>query len=157
MQGMADLLLELPREIIALIARHLSPAQLGRVLETCSAWSRCFGSALHTLAPTGVQHLDLLKRFPYLQHLDLSKSAGRLKTDDLSQLQHLPELRRLSLQGCSSITDLHFLAGIKGTLKLPMYSFNPAGLLKHTGRRLLPRSVAGDQKLTMMQGYDTSI
>ena len=109
-----DLLPQLPFEVVSLIAEILPTADICSCMEVCSQWSQYFGQSVRKSSPLGLSELDLAKRFPEMQELDLGRTAGRPSTEDLCQLAHLVHLRTLSLRGCSSTASLLYLHHLTG-------------------------------------------
>ena len=118
LQENTDFVSFLPVEVLFLVAEQLSTRDICNVLQVCSQWSQYFGKSVSMLAPRGLAGLSVPKRFPDICQLDLGRTADRLLTEELTQLRQLTHLRTISLQGCSSITSLHFLKGLTGKTNL---------------------------------------
>jgi hypothetical protein len=115
----AMLLSELPDELVQLIAAELDAAALCDAQLACSGWRVAFGRAVLRLQPRQLPAAGgaLVRRFPNLQSLDLSRCVGSMVPDEsVRALSDLTLLTSLCLKGCGKVSAEAF--GALSTLTL---------------------------------------
>nr|CAD7413379.1 unnamed protein product [Timema poppensis] len=121
----------LEQEIVLLVFKHLSPADVGRCAQVCRTWARC------SVEPSLWRKMDLSHKHPTASHLaGIARRQPEVLILDWSGIAkrqlawlagRLPQLRELSLQGCTwagvsalrtctcpplALLDLSFVSGL---------------------------------------------